>query len=86
MSSLVGGAFFPVEILPDWLRVISFLLPITHALEALRLSMLEGYSIATLWRPLTALAVMAGTMLPLGLWLFSYAVDHARREGTLMQY
>src|SRR5262249_29652414 len=40
VSSLAGGMLFPVSILPDWLRFLALLNPITYALDALRASLL----------------------------------------------
>ena len=45
LGTMLGGAYFPVDVLPQWLRQISFLIPITYSLDALRLTMLKGYSL-----------------------------------------
>ncbi len=42
MGTMLGGAYFPVEVLPHWLQRVSFLIPITYSLDALRLTMLKG--------------------------------------------
>ncbi|HEX2694530.1 MAG TPA: ABC transporter permease, partial [Acidobacteriota bacterium] len=42
VSGLLGGMLFPVAVLPPWLRGLSFFLPVTHALEGLRLSLLSS--------------------------------------------
>ena len=44
MGTMLGGAYFPVDVLPGWLRQVSFLIPITYSLDALRLTILQGYS------------------------------------------
>ncbi len=42
LSSIVAGIYFPPEILPEWLRTTSTLLPQTYALRVARLCLLAG--------------------------------------------
>ncbi len=49
VSGLLGGIFFPVESLPHWLKIIAYLLPITHTLEGLRKSMLTASSLSNVF-------------------------------------
>jgi len=86
VSSLFGGVIFPVGILPRWLQPVSQFLPITHALEAMRLAMLKGESLVELWRPIGALALFAAILIPAGVFAFSIAVRHAKKTGSLVQY
>jgi ABC-2 type transport system permease protein len=86
MGTMLGGAYFPIEVLPGWLQKVSFLIPITYSLDALRLTMLKGYSVQMAARPILILSVMAATLLPLSLLVFAAMVRKGRREGTLMQY
>ena len=72
--------------LPAWLQPASALLPITHALEAMRLAVLRGAGLADLWKPIGALAVFAAILLPIGVLAFSIAVRRAKRTGSLVQY
>jgi len=39
---LFSGAVFPLEVLPDWLRPLGFIMPITYWLELLRRSLLPS--------------------------------------------
>lgn len=86
ICSLLGGALFPVTILPPWMQKIAAVLPITHSLDAMRLAVLKGHSIPMLWRQLLTLGGMSIVLLPLSVWSFSRAVDKGRRDGTLMHY
>jgi ABC-2 type transport system permease protein len=86
VSSMLGGALFPVSLMPEWLRMIAALLPTTYALEALRQAMLNGASIPMLWRDVLILGAFAVVLLPVGVWVFAKAVDKGRRDGTLMHY
>ncbi|HLX87111.1 MAG TPA: ABC transporter permease, partial [Acidimicrobiales bacterium] len=81
--SLVGGVYYPVQLLPHGLRAVADLLPFTWALDALRASLLQGQE------PLARLGLLAGVAavaLPASLGLFSAALRRARRLGTLAQY
>ncbi len=86
VSGLLGGLLFPVAVLPPWLRGLSFFLPITHALEGLRLSLLSSTTFARVLPSIAALAVYAAVLLPLGFWTFRLATRKAKRDGTLTHY
>ncbi len=86
LSSLLGGAVFPVAILPDGLQKLSYLVPIKYSLDALRLSILKGYSIQMLSNQLFILFCIAIVLFPLSLKFFEWAVEKGKKSGTLMQY
>ncbi len=86
VSVLFGGVFYPIAVLPAWLQKISFILPITYALEGMRLSLLKGYSIRALLPNFVALIIFCAVLLPLSLLVFNYAVRKAKADGTLTQY
>jgi ABC-2 type transport system permease protein len=85
-GSIVGGAYFPIDVMPAWMQKVSSLIPITYSLDALRLTMLKGHSVIMVANPLTKLAVIAAVLLPASVALFAAAVRKGRKEGTLMQY
>ncbi|HEX4036856.1 MAG TPA: ABC transporter permease [Acidobacteriaceae bacterium] len=85
-GSILGGAYFPIDVMPHWLQTLSFLVPITYSLDALRLTMLRGASLSYIARPVTILVLMAVVLLPASAALFAGAVRRGRKEGTLMQY
>lgn len=86
VSWLLGGVYYPVSVLPQWLQKISYVLPITHALEGMRLAMLKGYSIRALSESVLALGLFSIIMLPLSIILFRLAVRKAKIDGSLAQY
>jgi ABC-2 type transport system permease protein len=86
ISAFIGGAMFPVGIMPLWLQYIAMIFPITYALDAIRLSVLQGYSIAMLQSELLIMAGMSLVLFPLSLKTFEWAVEKGKRDGTLMQY
>jgi ABC-2 type transport system permease protein len=86
LANIIGGVFYPVEILPGWLQIIANLLPITYALHAMRLSLLSGATWPELTRDLLALAIFCLVLFPLSLIIFRAAVNRARLEGSLTHY
>jgi ABC-2 type transport system permease protein len=86
VSVLLGGVFYPVQALPEWLRAVAWCLPITHGLDGIRDVLLQDASLALVWPRLTVLALFAGVGMPVGLWCFRRAVRRARRDGTLLHF
>ena len=86
LSTLLGGVYYPITVLPDWLQAISRLLPVTYALEAMRLALLQGASFAELWPNILALLIFGVTLLPASLLIFRYAVRRAKEDGSLTHY
>jgi ABC-2 type transport system permease protein len=85
-GSIIGGAYFPVDLMPVWMQKIALLIPISYSLDALRLTMLSGYSVLMVAKPLMELTAIAAVLLPTSVALFAAAVRKGRKEGTLMQY
>jgi ABC-2 type transport system permease protein len=85
-SSLLGGVYYPVTILPPWLQGLSSLLPITYSLGAMRSALLKGLTVPELGPDLLALSLFAAVTIPVSLISFSYAVRKAKEKGSLGQY
>jgi ABC-2 type transport system permease protein len=80
---LLGGAFFPVSVLPPWLEPIAAVIPTRFAFDGLRAALFQGGG----WEgDAAALLGIAVVGVPLALWLFHAALDHCRRTGSLVQY
>lgn len=86
LGSILGGAYFPIDVMPVWMQKLSLLIPVTYSLSALRQTMLKGASLAAVSRPVVVLAMVAAVMLPLSAAIFAATVKKGRREGTLAQY
>lgn len=86
LSWLLGGVLYPVTVLPEWLRQVSALLPITYAIAGMRAALLQAAQWPELWRSLGPLLLFALTILPLSLLSFQYATRWTRIAGTLSQY
>lgn len=81
--SFVGGAFFPVSVLPGWLEKLGSILPPRFAFDGLRQALYAGSGWADDALILFGLSLV---VLPASVWLFHRALEHARRGGTIAQY
>ena len=86
LAGLFGGVMFPIAILPDWLRWISYFLPITYSLEGLRLSLLSSAGLSQILPNILALLGFSGVLFPLSLVIFRAALKKAKKDGSLMHY
>ena len=85
-AGMLSGALYPVSALPAWLQVIAQLLPHTHAIEAIRLTILQGAPLQEIAPQLVALAAYVAVVMPLSIWSFKYAMRRVRIEGSLAHY
>ncbi len=86
LSSMLGGAFFPIEVLPAWLQKISYLLPITYSLTGLRDILLLDHSFTMVMPDFIILLGFNLVFIPISLWCFKLSVRYAQREGSLLHY
>jgi ABC-2 type transport system permease protein len=86
ISGLLGGVYYPLEVMPGWMQWLARWLPITYALEAMRKALLLGAPITSLLSELLILGVFCCVLLPLSLYCFRYAVNRAKIEGSLSHY
>ncbi len=62
-SILLAGVFWPIEAIPDFLRPVSYFIPLTYAVEGCRSVMIRGWGIEEVWPQLLVLAAFAAAML-----------------------
>lgn len=86
LSWLLGGVYYPVAILPGWVQKLSYLLPITHSLEGMRLALLKGYTLIGLLPCIIPLLIFTAIMLPISICVFKYAVKRAKIDGSLIKH
>lgn len=80
---ILAGFYVPRSVLPDWLAPVGGLLPITHALEALRGSMLDGAGWTELYDELVVTVLASALFLLLGIWSLRRVDHELRRSGSL---
>lgn len=83
---IMSGVFFPPDLFPSWMQAISRLIPLTDALEGMRLTLMQGYGLYQLSSILVRLAVFAVVLTGVGLAGFNYAVRVGKEVGSLTQY
>lgn len=86
LSNLLCGVMFPVSVLPDWLQSISAWIPLTHALHALRLILLQGASGGDVLVDLLFLFIFSLIAFPLSGLVFRGALRIAMSQGSLSYY
>ncbi len=80
---LVSGVYYPVEVLPEFLQMLSRLSPAWYVLEGTRASLLENAPLTQLWQYVWPVLVLALFMVPVGLKIFALAERYAKRQGKL---
>ncbi len=86
LSRLLGGVYFPLTVLPDWLQDAAKFIPLTYSLEGMRMSLLSGHGLGSLQRELLSLIAFTVVALFVGILAARFAINRARRDGTLGQY
>lgn len=84
-AGVLGGTLFPISVLPDWIRWVSYLVPHSYVISAERQLLMadpptEGLS------PLTSLAILVVfclAMFTIGLFVFDRSLKLARKLGIL---
>ncbi len=83
---LVTGVLFPVTLLPGWMQQLSLFIPLTHALEGMRLAVLQGQHLGELAPIILKLGAFAAALLTVGVVSFNLAVRTTKHTGSLTQY
>jgi len=82
MLAPVSAVYYPVTVLPGWLQSVAWALPSTHVFEGMRAAMIEGTFRGDL---LVNAALLNLIYLGLGVAVYLFAFDRARRRGLLLQ-
>jgi len=86
ISWLLGGVYYPVSILPSWLKPFSYFLPITYSLEGMRLALIKGAPFYQLLPSILSLLLFTAILMPISILSFQYAIRLAKRDGSLTHY
>lgn len=66
----LSGALFPINNLPDWIRFVTYLNPLTYGVESLR-SILVGFSSINIIPSFSAVLIFSFSILLVGAYLFN---------------
>jgi ABC-2 type transport system permease protein len=84
VSSLLAGVYYPISVLPGWLEPVSRFIPLTYALDAMRLAVLKGSSLIELRYDLLVLLGFTVILTPLSFMAFRMAVKRAKIDRLLV--
>ena len=88
-APILAGALFPLDVLPGWIRWMSWLVPHTYVLSALRKeAMPGGIGVAgpSVQQALIGLLLFVLVAYPLVMWFFGRVMELGRRYGLLGGY
>jgi len=84
-AAVLGGALFPIEVLPAWIRWLSYLVPHSYVITAERQLLMtdppQG-GLSPAWA-IGILTVFCAVTFTAGLWVFDRSLRLARRLGIL---
>jgi ABC-2 type transport system permease protein len=80
---LVSGVYYPLSVLPVPMQVAGAISPLTYALEGMRRSLLDGARVPDQLPTIGILLAMGVVMIPVSIWIFSWAENRAKRLGLL---
>ena len=82
---VVGGVFFPVSVLPDWIEWTSHVPPLTPALDLVR-HLVVGTPVDSTWQAIGRLALFAAVLLPPSVLFLRACLRLGQRRGTVLEY
>jgi ABC-2 type transport system permease protein len=83
---LFSGAYYPLDVLPQWVASLAELNPITIAVDGMREPLLGGTGWEGVGRAVAILLPLSVVSLALGAAAFRAALRRERRQGTLGLY
>lgn len=89
VAGILAGVAFPIELLPAPVRALSWLIPHTYAITALRrVLLIDGEFVPgpTVPQALIALTLFNLLMYPTVLWVYGRIMETGRRTGVLSGY
>lgn len=86
LSYLFSGVYFPISLLPEPLRLFSKILPMTHALEGLRKTLLIEIDVTDILPQCISLTIFSLILWPISILIFSIAIKRAKGDGSLSHF
>jgi ABC-2 type transport system permease protein len=84
--SLLAGIYFPVDLLPGWIRWASDIQPFTPAVDLLRHLLVDTPLTTSAGVEVLKLVLFPAVLLPISLTALAAAVRRSRRLGTIIEY
>jgi ABC-2 type transport system permease protein len=86
LISIVGGLYFPVELLPEWAQTAAKVQPFTPATEVLRHLLVDSPQATSTTTAVVKLLVFAAILIPASLFALQAAIRAGQRKGTIIEY
>jgi ABC-2 type transport system permease protein len=80
---LISGVYYSVDVLPPWLRVLSYISPATYFLDGIRGAIIDGDGVQDLFGTLGILVLFGAVLVPGSIAVFAVAEKWARKTGQL---
>lgn len=80
---LISGVYYEIDVLPVWIRPLSYASPATYTLRAMRAALLEGAGFDQLLSTILLLLATGLLLVPLGMLVFNKAEHYAKKKGKL---
>ena len=81
---IFSGVYYPVSVLPGFAQSIAYMLPSTHAIEGIRLALMNDFTGANL--SIYSSFVLSVIFFVLGYFAFKRGVDKGRELGKIARY
>lgn len=86
LISIVGGLYFPISLLPEWVQTAAKLQPFTPATEVLRHLLVGTPQSTSTATAVAKLVVFAAVLIPASLFALQKAIRVGQRRGTIIEY
>lgn len=80
---LISGVYYEIDVLPVWIRPLSYISPATYTLRAMRAALLKGAGFNELLPSILLLLLIGVILIPLGIIIFRQAEYYAKKKGKL---
>lgn len=86
IMTIFCGITYPLAVLPNWMKNISQVIPMTHSINALRAIISSGATIGEINKEIIYLIISGIVLMSLGILSFFYTQKKAKDSGSLGHY
>jgi len=80
---VISGVYYEIDVLPVWIRPLSYISPATYTLKAMRAALLHNTGLNQLFPTILLLLVIGIILIPFGMIIFKEAEFYAKKKGKL---
>ncbi|MEF3280307.1 MAG: ABC transporter permease [Elusimicrobiota bacterium] len=85
-ESIFGGVYFPTQLLPEKIRIISDFIPLNYSIKAFQKIFYSQANLVDISAEIKILIAFLIFLFPISLYLFSKSIEISKRMGNLNQY